>query len=105
VEGRAGVGEQAGLLDGGLDHPGVAGAEVVRPGLRGAVDVLLAGVVPDQRAARLDQREFVGVTTGGLVQQRLTASGVQIGMLGQRVGHGSSVGSSIGSAGKRVAGA
>jgi len=80
IEVRPQVGQLAGLGEGGLGDLGAGRAEVVRPGHRGAVDVLAARGVPDERALRLGDDQAGLAARGPAAQQRVTAGGQVIGV-------------------------
>ena len=71
------VTQLAGLREGGLDDLGRGRAHVVRPGHRGAVDVLAALCVPDQRA-RGPGDDQAGLAAGDQPAEQRGPSGGQV---------------------------
>jgi hypothetical protein len=69
------------LIDRCLDDPRVVGAEIVRPRLCGAVDVLPTVGIPYERAPSLGQEDLRVVASDGIMDER-SASDLQA--IGQR---------------------
>ena len=65
------------LLDRGLHDPGIIRAEIVRPRLRGAVDVLAAVDVPDQRSTCPGQHDVLAWTAAAAAHKQSAMTGLQ----------------------------